>query len=294
MINGPRPSLHSELARFPTQVARRPILAHCLGLNLDFGTRRETLVPRPITYRTSPYARFTSTEQLRRDPTSTNHHCPWCQKVFASRLGLAQHQLRYCSKGRTARPCSCDACGSTFTSSKGLAMHRRGSCLVLWAKTLGKYKCPTCGHCLKTPAALKEHVTKCAQRPFACDKCHKRFSTAFGLERHHKQYGPETKHHCRECDIYFTRARDLKKHNDTMHSGPQEHICDICGPTHRSPGALYEHRRGCHCRPRLQCSVCDYSAVRKRDLRRHLKLHGLENSAQAGAVRSSRSEDRSP
>jgi len=55
------------------------------------------------------------------------------------------------------------------------------------------------------------------EKPFECDVCEKRFTTAGNLQRHKRIHTKEKPYECDVCEKRYRHAHSLKHHMRTQH-----------------------------------------------------------------------------
>lgn len=78
-----------------------------------------------------------------------------------------------------------------------------------------------------------------------CDQCDKRFITKFNLENHKKVHLPieeRQRFSCLYCDHSCITHTGLAQHVKSIHIGEKPYVCEECGMSFVTNGALKEHK----------------------------------------------------
>ncbi|XP_059616276.1 zinc finger protein 271-like [Phlebotomus argentipes] len=139
-----------------------------------------------------------------------------------------------------------------------------------------------CEICLKKfcrRSVLKEHILEQHRQdemPHVCSQCPKRFSNKYKLKIHETLHLPEDQrrtHACPYCEKKFRVKFILQTHINAMHIGDKPFICEECGNSFRTKGALNQHQT-IHTEERpCQCSFCPKKFKKKQHLKRHEESH---------------------
>ena len=149
--------------------------------------------------------------------------------------------------------------------------------------------CRDCGHLADTEAALAQHVEekhgerlKDRRRILAppgaevvkCGKCDFVTKSPKHLQMHEKY--PHTVS-CELCEYMGLSDKFLVAHVKSRHSGqpvPKRNQCHYCPYATETRSALDKHIRALHLKQKLQCPLCDFTAVWSPLLRAHkIKVH---------------------
>lgn len=145
--------------------------------------------------------------------------CEKCDKAFATRDRLQQHQLSHArTELRKAHPGDVTAC--------------------VVVKPL---VCSECGKCCDGNIKLKRHMrTHSEERPHKCKHCPKAFKTRGNLNLHLERHAGVKNHECDVCGKAFIAAKELHAHM-SIHTGEGAHKCEWCSKTFLYASMLKRH-----------------------------------------------------
>ncbi|CAG0887431.1 unnamed protein product [Cyprideis torosa] len=226
--------------------------------------------------------------------------CATCGKNFVSRSGLAQHEKTHSGANKATH--KCDICGKALTSSYNLKMHvareHKGGVQndpelsrLVACKICGKefpfhqiyshkrahrwYPCDVCGKELRSPEALKHHLTvihgQGEVKYVECEVCGKAVRD-YQIKFHMNQYhvgSEELK--CSFCSKVCVTAQGFKRHVKQFHSDDLDHVCHTCGKKCGSEYALRCHEKSHSDLRPFVCSACGKAYKYKPQLQRHVK-----------------------
>lgn len=112
--------------------------------------------------------------------------------------------------------------------------------------------------------------------PFTCDKCPKFFVSEKKMAQHatcHRPVEQKKIHPCPECEKTFTRAETVQLHIRYTHIGMVAFVCEECGKTCKTKGALKEHQFShTDVRP-IKCKDCPKRFKDLTGLKKHSEQH---------------------
>ena len=176
--------------------------------------------------------------------------CPDCPKTFTTVWNMKRHYgqrhdknvFRTGANGRKSWQIKCPQCPKWFTTVFNMKRHFEPEHLGIL------YICDVCGVDFKTKQALAEHE--------------KSVHTAVHLD-------PSQRLPCAHCHKTFLSVWHLRRHEQDMHSGSGDHICERCGKAFKYKSLLTGHLLSCGVTERLFiCRVCGkrYMSLRRRAL----------------------------
>ena len=155
---------------------------------------------------------------------------------------------------------------------------------VLKARYVGekvppRHTCKKCPFSCDRPYILRDHVSsKHEGQRIECNICNARFQRSKNLREHMRTKHAKEKIMCEMCDFATNWRVAFKKHQETRHGIVKEKIqdavkslsCEKCIHVARTQGSLKDHILYKHEGTKHQCTKCQSSFVRERDLNRHI------------------------
>ena len=132
----------------------------------------------------------------------------------------------------------------------------------------------------RTTTALWLTGPKPPVKPFQCDKCGLALSGKQALQQHKLIHSGEKPHPCPHCPKWFRQASSLTMHM-RCHTGAKPLPCQVCGKYFSESSNLAKHRRIHMERGAFDCPHpgCDKNFRRGDQLRRHLRIHGGDQTS---------------
>lgn len=167
--------------------------------------------------------------------------CSVCSQVFLRPKFLVRHIAEHKSHNE------CHVCNKTFSKRRQLRLHLNGHSRVVFGK---KYKCSLCSVTCQGASGLREHQRiHTGERPFSCNQCERRFKRLQALKKHINTVhsGPgAVSHACASCPMTFNNRGNLLRHFLRIHRGLRRFICGLCGARYGQNQDLRRHLKAKH------------------------------------------------
>lgn len=213
--------------------------------------------------------------------------CLGCDEVFKTFQVRNSHFL---VKHSTDAPYECSGqqcCGGAkmrFKTKYKLSEHERKCVQGL------RYPCDKCDKTFTTMRNLRDHVNVVHNREeskwyYSCPHCTKRFYKKSNLDNHVLKHTGDKPFACvhQGCDVRFKRAKSLKAHLASKHSGKQQsYLCSFCGKPFASLSGykqhLSKHTGVTYLKRNVVCTDCGKAFRSRADLRTHSVMHTKEKA----------------
>ncbi|XP_044261207.1 zinc finger protein 600-like [Tribolium madens] len=174
-----------------------------------------------------------------------NFICEKCPRKFATKKELEEH-IPICGELK-ARVGFCQVCGATFETTKDVIEH-----------------------CIKEHSLEKDEI-----KPFACDKCPKRFTKLYNLQKHELHHSAIRNFVCTLCGRTFKTKREVVVH-EQGHLNQRKYKCELCCKGFNCHTSLYTHVNVVHSDysdKKFACHLCTKRFCNKQGLEEHIRRH---------------------
>ncbi|OCT77193.1 zinc finger protein ZFAT [Xenopus laevis] len=158
---------------------------------------------------------------------------------------------------------SCPSCEKSFSDDRLIKSHIKTNHPELPSSLISE----VLGRKVQVKGLIGKRAVKC---PF-CDSYF--MKNGSDLQRHIWAHEGLKPFKCSVCE-YATRSKSNLKAHMNRHSTEKTHLCDMCGKKFKSKGTLKSHKL-LHTSDgkQFKCTVCEFTAVQKRHLVRHMEQH---------------------
>uniref|UniRef100_A0A336MQT5 CSON005192 protein n=1 Tax=Culicoides sonorensis TaxID=179676 RepID=A0A336MQT5_CULSO len=147
-------------------------------------------------------------------------------------------------------------------------------------KISSKFECEVCNKSYSRRQTLEEHLRlkhgSEKDLKFQCDKCQRKFISEKKLKQHSISHLPANEkmvHPCKYCDKKFTKSVNVIAHIKAVHIGLRPFICESCGKSFQSKGALKDHQITHSDEKPWACSQCPKRFKNQARLKTHEDIH---------------------
>ncbi|XP_055595426.1 zinc finger protein 501-like [Uranotaenia lowii] len=166
--------------------------------------------------------------------------------------------------------------------------HRKGEIKVEPNKPQITYECDTCKRVFRSEMRYQGHMrTHQGLKPAVCNYCGKDFMKYNNLQRHisSKHLDRNTRYPCDfpDCELTYSTKQAMMNHRkrhdpNFVHPEQKRSVCDQCGKTFSTSGALKKHSYIHTGDMPFQCSVCNKKLPTAHKLKEHTMRHeGIKN-----------------
>ena len=204
--------------------------------------------------------------------TDLDRLCPICGETTCTNAELQVHILSNHDDGSLICPLCVEE--KVFKSKQSMRQHIR----AVHFRNFMQYKCDVCELHFTEKRTLEEHINCMHEKKnkFPCDICVKVFLSKSRMRRHRLIHG-DFRYFCPVCKKGFHVRDSMNKHNDLVHSNPEQmkkYLCNICSKSFTVKGNLKQHLLGVHMkRFNFNCSICSRGYQRQKTLDEHILKH---------------------
>ncbi|KAG5669482.1 hypothetical protein PVAND_017369 [Polypedilum vanderplanki] len=186
--------------------------------------------------------------------------CDFDGKTFMTRQKFLSHIKSHKSYE------NCDICGNKV---KHLKEHKK----FMHSKNDKNFQCHLCNKIFKLNGVLQKHI-KTHNKQYQCKICGHKFAVIGKLNQHMKYHDGQFK--CKICFKKFTQQGHLRNHMKThAENRPKPFKCELCEYSTDIKQSLERHLET-HDENRekfLKCNQCDYKTDNKYKLKVHFQIH---------------------
>ncbi|XP_053323375.1 zinc finger protein ZFAT [Spea bombifrons] len=219
------------------------------------------------------------------------YYCSQCSYSSITKTCLKRHVLQ--KHSNMSLKCPAEGCGYSSPDKYRLQVHLRIH-TELEKKT---YSCPACDKSFSDDRLIRSHIQTThpdvstsllsevlgrkiqlkgliGKRAVKCPYCESYFmKNGSDLQRHIWAHEGLKPFKCTVCE-YAARSKSNLKAHMNRHSTEKTHLCDMCGKKFKSKGTLKSHKL-LHTADgkQFKCTICDFTAVQKPHLLRHMEQH---------------------
>ncbi|XP_029447926.1 zinc finger protein ZFAT isoform X2 [Rhinatrema bivittatum] len=219
------------------------------------------------------------------------YYCSQCNYSSITKNCLKRHVIQ--KHSNILLKCSTEGCDYTTPDKYKLQAHIK----VHAELDKRSYSCPVCEKSFSEDRLIKSHIKTnhpevsmstisevlgrrvqlkglIGKRAVKCPYCEFYFmKNGSDLQRHIWAHEGVKPFKCCQCE-YATRSKSNLKAHMNRHSTEKTHLCDMCGKKFKSKGTLKSHKL-LHTADgkQFKCTVCDYTAVHRPQLLRHMEQH---------------------
>ncbi|CAH0399572.1 unnamed protein product [Chilo suppressalis] len=183
-----------------------------------------------------------STKRNQLPPLKSEHCCMWtgCEEKFNAIQSLFNHVKLHIKYLDEEFLCSWAGCGMTFTRRVFVTMH------------------------------VRSHT---GERMIACYHCGQHFACNRKLVDHIRRQNPSGSYACSVCGVWCGTEYLLREHARQHVSMYACTLCHMSAPTPATLATHVRYRHLAHAARHHACPRCEYRAISKSDLKKHLPIH---------------------
>ncbi|RVE58445.1 hypothetical protein OJAV_G00209400 [Oryzias javanicus] len=138
----------------------------------------------------------------------------------------------------------------------------------------------------ETPLPSKEYLAEGSEnvyRTHTCPKCRRCFKMRSHLQEHLRLHFPDPSLQCPTCERFFTSSSKLRVHR-LREAGEKTHCCNLCEYTAVERNAIRRHIASVHADEAAKnhsfvCPSCDQTFNQARALKAHIKTHNIPSDS---------------
>ena len=209
-----------------------------------------------------------ATKHINNNHNSNMPECHQCGKVFKTPICLTEHIKM---KHKVTEKFTCHICGTEYVIKQGLENHMA----VAHSNSPPTMPCPDCGALFYTRIQLLAHCRKHLEKSLLCSQCDFRTNTKSNLVKHMRSHSDERPYQCPNCQLSFKTPHHLARHQNNVHIGERDHICNFCSKGFKTSSALKEHVKLHTGDYAATCKICNKNFAQNGNYKMHMmKSHG--------------------
>lgn len=196
------------------------------------------------------------------------YSCDKCDRSFKDKSALKKHDK---TVHITVEYEACHVCGKSIKKTfytKHLRIHGERV----------KFSCEICSKEFFKKWDLEAHVKHvheniAQERNHLCNICGMGFQRMSHLRNHFLGHTKEKPYACDKCDKKFGRKYSLMTHISRRHLNERKHVCTYCSQAFFNKDILTRHVRRHTGEKPYKCQVCEKAFIQKIALDLHMKVH---------------------
>ena len=168
--------------------------------------------------------------------------CDQCNKSYDNSKALDGHRHTKHNPYYKGYSCPEPMCEVISASRAALNAH------MLTHTAIRPYQCKLCGKAYKQKTTLHDHMISVHEKTknFKCtvDGCDKSFHFKYDLLAHVRRHTGEKPYQCEQCGFRTSTAGGLRTHK-ISHSDARPYACEHCGATYKQTKHLNRHQKIC-------------------------------------------------
>ncbi|XP_059618621.1 oocyte zinc finger protein XlCOF6-like [Phlebotomus argentipes] len=216
---------------------------------------------------------------------------PVCSDPLESKFEIAVEKMEVCVVKKRGRPRKIKRNTDKRTAvqsevKKELVEALGDVCSAVKKRRRAKQKkeniCDFCSRKFLSPCLLRDHIWskhRQEERPYVCSECGKRFTTKGNLQSHMTIHMPDEMRlifPCPYCEKKFSQKICVEGHITACHDRDNAFICEECGKSCNTKGALGQHMETHIKEYNFQCQICSKKFKTRLQVKRHEVCHSAE------------------